>query len=107
MPDGWKWFELNCHKDACPPGFTRVIGAVPIGTKRDGRPKWPKKSESQTLFLSDAEIAEAERIWERENGKCFHCAGTREEWYSWSKDDGNKYRPCGRCKATGEPATKS
>lgn len=49
------------------------------------------------------EVAEEERRYETETGKCSLCGGTKRMWAGWSTESGNKYRPCTRCGETGVP----
>jgi ribosomal protein L40E len=94
--DDWQW----CESEAITGGFLLTGSKTTIGP-RSGRPKWIRPMEK--VLIADADLREAEKSWEAEHGKCFRCEGTKQELFGWSKADGNKYRPCTRCGATGNP----
>ena len=105
LPENWEPCLLSCDPEFVPPGYTRIVGAVPIGTitrgPNKGRPKMPK--ERQTVFVSDAQVRETEQLFEQNTGKCHKCEGDGNEWCGWSRESGNRYRRCSRCDGTGRP----
>lgn len=71
--------------------------------RTDGeRRKWT--GDEKTACVTRADL-DAEMIrHENETGRCAECDGSAQEWAGWSVTDGNKWRPCRRCGATGKPA---
>ena len=59
----------------------------------------------KTACVTPREVAEEERRFEAQNGRCAKCGGTGEEWAGWSAASGVRLSPCTRCNATGVPAT--
>jgi len=106
VPAGWRWRKLDSFNK--PKGFIEMQGAVPIGEyksgPRKGRPKWPKESECQTIWLKDSEMDEVAAEWESETGKCHKCDGSGQEFWAWSAKDGTKTRTCKRCEGSGKPS---
>ncbi len=80
-----------------------VQGSTPIGVyargPRKGRNKYLRPCER--CVVTRAEIDSAASAWEAQTGKCSKCEGSGQEWAGWSSDEGNRYRDCYRCKATG------
>lgn len=80
-----------------------VRGAVPVGEfksgPRKGRAKFAKPFDS--CVVTEAEAKAAAVAWEAETGKCSKCQGTGQELAGWRAGEGNKYRDCRRCSATG------
>ncbi len=102
VPAGWKWHHLDAHD--VPKGFTKVSGSVPIGVvskgPRKGMPKRDVKNK-ETFFVHDDELAETERLWSEETGKCSRCCGSGQVFDSWSRAEGKVTKSCGRCDGTG------
>jgi hypothetical protein len=103
-PAGWQWYNASCRKDDAPAGFTRLIGAVPVGFKRNGRPKWGKASEAtkRTLFRDDLKYLAWVKEWEARMGICSRCMNERRTVKSVSIDPATKkvtraYELCKRC----------
>jgi hypothetical protein len=100
-PEGWEWFRFEVVDD----GILKLTGGVPTINQR-GNKKWPKMSLCRTSHVIAAEIdAERER-YERETGNCGSCFGEQKEWAGWNLTDGNRYRPCHDCNATGKAETR-
>jgi hypothetical protein len=63
VPDGWRWFRLDCHNK--PEDYWEVEGSVPVGFyrrgPRKGRPKWDRKT-SQTFWVRKSQVAETHRM---------------------------------------------
>lgn len=58
--------------------------------------------EAKKACVTEAEVKAEEVRYEAETGMCADCGGTKETWAGWSKNEGNKYRPCRKCGATGK-----
>ena len=52
--------------------------------------------------ITDAELKAEVARYESETGLCAKCQGSAQEWWCWSVEDGNRYRPCRKCNATGK-----
>ena len=116
MPPEWQAFRFEAKGPVNTPTddgkFICVTGAVtPTVTqgKRRGCPNWRKrdKETEMTVTIPLIKHREWERNWETTNNKCFRCQGHGQEMAGWSVDEGTKYRPCPRCKATGVPTPNS
>lgn len=85
-----------------------IEGGVPRllkSGKRKGKKTW-RDSPSKRTVVTKAEIVQAAKDYEAETGNCHVCCGSGQEWAGWSCDEGNKYRDCRRCSATGKaPST--
>ena len=68
---------------------------------KNGKPKWTKPYTA--VVVTAAEIDAEEDRYEREHERCRACFGRGTEWTGWSKGEGNRYKPCRRCSATGRP----
>ena len=109
VPDGWRWFRFErLPKDARESTHIQITGAVctEVFTRgpRKGHKNWSKRdlsTERQVVF-SDAEHEKWCEQWEVKTGKCRACAGTGLDWCGWSAKEGNRYRDCRRCNATGK-----
>lgn len=98
VSDAWRWWEIRrigMTNDAL------LIGAVPAGFTKAGRPKWPSRANSQEVVITDAEMTAEKEAWERATGKCHNCYGTGQESAGWSLAEGPRYRDCPRCGTTG------
>lgn len=102
-PPEWKAFqwEVVDHKNI-ETSAIRVRGSVPIGTRRDGRPRWGKVSDADSAFIYREDVEAAKQEYERESGKCADCIGGLY-CCGASVDLGFKYRPCSRCDGKGTP----
>lgn len=104
-PPEWDAFEWSVvdhkHLDT---SAIRIRGAVPIGRRKDGRPKWGKISDADSVYIHKSDVEAAKEEYERTSGKCsdcidgLYCCGA-------SVDMGFKYRPCSRCNGKGVPTT--
>lgn len=115
-PGGWGHAGEVAIRKAHTPGWTpfriETVGKTrdalytgAVETKRkNGKSNWPKP-HTQVVVTEGERDAEAAR-YEREHGRCRKCYGGGQEWGGWSAKDGNWYRPCSRCKATGRPASE-
>ena len=93
-PEAWRWHALEVV--ACD---TLVTGAVPLGYKRNGDPKWPPRTEDQRAVVTKAEYEAEREAWTNATGLCYECGGTGQERAGWSAKDGSRFRPCRLCKA--------
>lgn len=107
LSDDWETFSWeiigNTQEDRAI-GDMMVQGGVPavIKTgKRKGGKTW-KGVAVRKCIITDREIADERRMYERETGKCSTCYGTGQSWFEWSKDAGNRYHDCKKCEATGK-----
>ena len=92
VPEAWRWHGLEVIA-----GDTLVTGAVPVGFKRNGDPKWPPRAQNQRAIVTQAEYESARDAWTAETGTCWNCAGTMFERAGWSAKDGSRFRPCRFC----------
>lgn len=80
-----------------------ITGGVPVGEykkgPRKGNPKWEMPGEKVVVTRAE-EVAE-KQAWEASTGHCAECQGTKQQWAGWSNQSGTRYKPCTRCKATG------
>lgn len=93
----WRWAKWT----ALPGGYC-VWGGVPrpkTRGKNKGSPTWDAPLDECVVL--DAEIMAAELEYEDDTNRCCACSGDGQEWSGWSAADGNRYRPCRRCGATG------
>lgn len=89
-----------CTWQACMGADSLVEGAVPnIGL--DGKPRWVGM-ELDKVVVTDAEVEAAKLAYEAETGKCSKCAGSGQENAGWHYKEGNKYRDCKQCGASGK-----
>lgn len=86
----WQWH----YRKVMGPDAQLVRGAIPIGTKRDGSPRWPKASEDRECVVTDAEIKAEREAWEARTGLCADCGGCGERRVGWSRETGPIFRPC-------------
>lgn len=68
---------------------------------RAGKKSW-RGSKTTTVIVTEAEAMAERESFGRETGKCPRCDGTGQAWTGWSIDEGNKYKPCSECDATGK-----
>lgn len=97
----YKWEKVDYKSET--PDFI-VEGGVPRLLKsgpRKGQPTF-RDCVGRRTVVTWAEIQKAKSDYEAETGKCCECFGTGQYCYGWSRDEGNKYRDCGRCSATGK-----
>lgn len=103
MPDTWQWFRLEAKGE----NFTVITGAicteVYLRGKRKGRTNWAKRDKETELpvTISRDEHKAWLLAWEKRTGECHQCSGNGQQWTGWSRDEGNKFRPCTRCDSTG------
>jgi hypothetical protein len=70
--------------------------------RADGeRRKW--EGNEKTACVTRAEVIAEMTRHETDTGRCAECDGTTQEWAGWSAYEGNRWRPCRRCGATGKP----
>lgn len=99
-PTGWRWYSLDSHDK--PPDFFLCGGAVPLGFKKSGRPKWPPVKDCDLIWMKFSDVDETRRLWEIETGKCCKCLGTGQMNIGWSAAHGSEYGDCNKCNATGK-----
>lgn len=81
---------------------TIVTGGVPIGKRRDGRPKWGPEKSLTRVAVTDEEVREDESRYEAATGNCADCGGSGKEIAAISVAHGVSYRNCGRCNGAGK-----
>lgn len=96
-PPEWRWWAWEAVG-----GGTLVTGAVPVSVSANGKPTWPK-GDGEKFIVTDAQRVETMRHYEQAEGKCAQCYGHGTRWFGWSRDEGNRYKPCEFCGATGVP----
>ena len=78
-------------------GIPRLLKSGP----RKGMRTW-RDSKINKVCVTEAEEIQEKLNYEKETGKCCKCSGSGSMWYEWNHIDGNKYKPCNRCGATGK-----
>lgn len=68
---------------------------------------WRTSRNPQSLYVSAADYSAWLEAWETINDTCAKCEGSGHEWFSWSRIDGDKHRPCTKCDATGKPKARA
>jgi DnaJ-class molecular chaperone len=53
------------------------------------------------IIVTDAEMDLSAKFYESEEGKCYCCKGTGQEYYGWSRKNGKMLRTCTRCGGSG------
>lgn len=96
VSEAWQWHTLEVIGG----GDVLVTGAVPVGYRRDGSPKWPTKAHDQRAIVTDADLSAARDEWTLATGLCWNCGGSGKEMAGWSRDTGRRYRDCSRCSPT-------
>ncbi|MGU9830202.1 hypothetical protein [Pseudomonas sp. LF242] len=103
QPQEWRWckFEMigDTHDCVVEGGIPRLLQ----GGKRKGQPTWRDCTITKSV-VTQAEHDQAKSDYEAETGKCHECAGSGLWLSGWSSDTGNRFKPCPRCKATGQAA---
>ena len=100
---GWRAYRFECIAG----GGMLLRGAVCDETfkrgPRKGCTNWGKRDRSteRQLALSASEMAEFERAWEIETGKCHECMGSGQVFLRWSQSEGRMTHDCHRCLGSG------
>jgi len=66
------------------------------------RRKWIGGEKTACVTVQETDAEEAR--YEADTGKCSKCDGTGQQWDGWSAANGNRFKPCTKCGATGRPA---
>ena len=110
MPETWHAFRYECFPKGCERTlYFQITGAVCTATytkgPREGSPNWKKRDRTTecAAIITPEEHDAWLKNWEKTTGLCHECHGTTQEWAGWSVTEGNRYRPCTTCKATGKP----
>jgi hypothetical protein len=107
--DAYEWEAIGRERASDEAKLIRVTGAVaPLKTrgKYKGYPNWEKldRGTVKTAYFTPAEHEAWMLEWERKTGKCSDCMGRGERSVGWSAAEGTRYKPCGKCGATGKTA---
>lgn len=99
VPDGFEFhtWEAVTGGSMVKGGVGRIITRGP----RKGKRSW-RGSKTTTVVVTEAEATSAREAYGRETGKCPRCEGSGQAWTGWSVDEGNRYKPCPECGATGK-----
>jgi hypothetical protein len=112
-PAGWQWERIATigdlgEKDRARQ-YSEMEGYVHDGTtfkrgKRAGKrkPGCAVEGTRRKIIFTMADLDAFMRAWELETGQCHRCFGTGEELAGSSTTDGDRYRACSRCFATGK-----
>lgn len=96
-PD-WRVYRVECVE---PNGFLLTGAVTPLYTrgKRKGTPNWQKRDKrtERRVAVSRAEHTAFCEAWEKDNGLCSQCHGSKTIVRGWVKDHGYTYVPCPRC----------
>ena len=98
LPETWQVFQWERIGDAIinKGSETRILQKGP----RKGKKTWTKE-DLRTCIVTDAEIAEEKKNYERDTSKCHECGGDGQEWRGWHHEDGHKFITCTRCGGSG------
>lgn len=102
MTEGWipyRWERVG--------GGVIVTGGVPIGKKKDGRPRFGPKRTDTSVIVSDEAIKAEEEKYVADTGNCVRCLGKGEIMWRWSIGEGKEFRPCRDCVGTGKAKGKA
>ncbi len=106
-PELWRWFKWERKEIDKPHEFLLVEGGVCTAKiergKRKGQDDWKKRDKAmdRTFVVARKDLDAFQAEWQARTGSCFKCYGTGQEWGGWSAANGNRYRPCTKCNATG------
>jgi len=105
MPADWRPYKFEAVGEFPNASTLMTFAACRMKTLRSGPNKGKERREwygpSRQAIVTPEERDAEQRRYEKETGRCGSCDGTREEWAGWSVMEGNRYRPCTRCGATG------
>lgn len=113
VAEDWRWYRWERKEYDKPHEFMIIEGAVCHGVytrgKHKGRTNWKlrDKSTERTFVIRRDEIEQFQHEWSGKTGLCFECYGTGEDWAGWSAKEGDRYKPCRHCGATGKAAAKA
>ena len=96
--DDWKLYAVKHIDD----DITLVEGAVPLGVRKNGLPKWPPVKDCQKVYVTMQQRDEVARAYEASTGRCVECGGDGFVFNGWHYEKGFKYRDCTKCGATGK-----
>ena len=98
VSDNWEWFrferigpDILCEGSEC----RRKTRGKDKGSRMWFGPK-------AKVVISPKEIEDENKIYEHDTGNCSQCCGDGQEWMGWSAVDGDHWKPCHRCGATGK-----
>lgn len=97
--EGW----LPCIYEFIGDDAFLIFGGVPIGNRKNGRPKWGPRKSLDRVIVTNYEIEFEEKSYERDTGKCSKCLGEGKTVASISVNQPTTYRPCSKCGGTGKP----
>lgn len=97
--DDWRWCKAEWIDDD-----SLLEGAVPSLISRGPRKGFPtwKRLKLDKVIVTAGELAQAKADYESATGKCHECAGSALRNTGWSSESGRRFKPCGRCAATGK-----
>ncbi|WP_411975956.1 hypothetical protein [Sulfitobacter faviae] len=107
VPDGWgiySWEVVNLHTPHEAIHLTGGVGRPIKKGKRKGRTTWRDMDPSTKMVFTFTrqQMAAFRKAWEAETGECSNCHGNGTECYGWSATEGERFRPCKACNATGK-----
>ena len=94
----WSIYHASCLPEGKTTQTYRLRGGVKSGRK------WTSQQE---VYITPADHDEWVGAWQTRTGLCPECMGTGEVFASWSKRDGTKMRPCGKCPNAAATATST
>ena len=104
LPDNWHGVHFKALDDSNQTVQIKgwICGVFVRGPKK-GRISFNKKlSDPKTVYISKAQYNQCLIDFEKETEKCIDCFNhPGQKWIGWSKDGGNKFRECPKCKGTG------
>lgn len=104
LPLGWSWFHSEWKGESAHAVMIvkgGVAGHVFQRGPNKGKPNPKKRTSVSEMVVTRDDMRAVKAKWEAETGKCADCFGRGYCVVGWSKAEGEKYRGCTRCKATG------
>ena len=105
----WEAYRLSVVEEEVPKGYIKVWGAVAPRQKKKPKLRNWRAKDPATKSVHFVEH-EALKKWNEQKhekaGTCPDCEGTGQRWVGWSRETGNRTRPCGRCGETGRYVAK-
>ena len=106
LPDNFRIHTIETH--GCV-GYMKVSGIATDKKYTKGKRKgsWNYRGKSETLTVTDSEIAQFDIDYEKQTGNCARCEGKGEVFAKWSRETGTEHRECPKCKGVGKIARET
>ena len=100
----WEAYRVSVVEEEVPKGYIKVWGAVaPRQKKKPTLRNWRAKDPAtkSVHFVSKADLDAWYEKKHETQGTCPSCEGSGKTWVGWSRETGNRTKPCRRCNETG------